>query len=173
MLNVLDSCISMNSKGFTLIELVVVIVILGILSVTAAPKFLNVQSDAKKSSLDGFIGAYKAAEGIVEGKALLEGYNFESEEVIEVGKDKVKIKLGSVIPENENLKKVMNFDGYKVVEYRPAEQTLVLPSTYKGKAGLVSIDDFAKATVTACYVAIERGKEGDTRTKLIRNYNDC
>ncbi len=38
-------------KGFTLIELVVVIVILGILSVTAAPKFLNLQQDARVAVL--------------------------------------------------------------------------------------------------------------------------
>jgi MSHA pilin protein MshA len=35
--------------GFTLIELVVVIVILGVLSVIAAPRFINLSSDAKKA----------------------------------------------------------------------------------------------------------------------------
>ena len=42
-----------RSAGFTLIELVIVIVILGILAVTAAPKFLNLQSDAKEGVLKG------------------------------------------------------------------------------------------------------------------------
>ena len=37
-----------KQAGFTLIELVIVIIILGILAVTAAPKFLNLQDDAKK-----------------------------------------------------------------------------------------------------------------------------
>ncbi len=36
-----------KNSGFTLIELVIVIVILGILAVTAAPKFLNISSDSK------------------------------------------------------------------------------------------------------------------------------
>lgn len=59
--------------GFTLIELVVVIVILGILAVTAAPKFLNLQDDAKVSAIKGLAGGMKGAAGIVYGKAAVEG----------------------------------------------------------------------------------------------------
>ncbi|OEF22901.1 prepilin-type N-terminal cleavage/methylation domain-containing protein [Aliivibrio logei] len=59
--------------GFTLIELVVVIVILGILAVTAAPKFLNLQGDARASSLQGLKGAMAGASGIVYGKAAING----------------------------------------------------------------------------------------------------
>ncbi|MED5332261.1 MAG: prepilin-type N-terminal cleavage/methylation domain-containing protein, partial [Pseudomonadota bacterium] len=36
-----------TQQGFTLIELIIVIVLLGILAVTAAPKFLNLQDDAR------------------------------------------------------------------------------------------------------------------------------
>ncbi|MDF2155629.1 type II secretion system protein [Vibrio sp. CAU 1672] len=59
--------------GFTLIELVVVIVILGILAVTAAPRFLNLQDDARNSTLEGLKGAVQGAVGIVYGKAAIDG----------------------------------------------------------------------------------------------------
>lgn len=59
--------------GFTLIELVVVIVILGILAVTAAPKFLNMQGDARAASLEGVQGAMQGAAGIVYAKSAMEG----------------------------------------------------------------------------------------------------
>ena len=43
----------MQQRGFTLIELVIVIVILGILAVTAAPRFIDLQGDARASTLQG------------------------------------------------------------------------------------------------------------------------
>ena len=62
-----------RQQGFTLIELVVVIVILGILAVTAAPKFMNLQGDARNASLQGLKGAIQGAAGIVYGKAAIKG----------------------------------------------------------------------------------------------------
>ncbi len=51
----------MKNKGFTLIELVVVIVVLGILAVTAMPRFLNLQSDSRKATLAATKGALESA----------------------------------------------------------------------------------------------------------------
>ncbi|WP_318433350.1 type II secretion system protein [Photobacterium leiognathi] len=58
--------------GFTLIELVIVITILGIVTVTAAPKFLNISSDARVAVLNGIAGSIKTINTIVNTKAIIQ-----------------------------------------------------------------------------------------------------
>lgn len=49
-----------NQKGFTLIELVLVITILGILAVAALPAFINVSTQARQSSMAGVVGSVRS-----------------------------------------------------------------------------------------------------------------
>lgn len=67
-----------KQTGFTLIELVVVIVVLGILAVTAAPRFLNLQSDAREARLEGMKGAIASALGVGYGKMAIAGLESKS-----------------------------------------------------------------------------------------------
>ncbi|QSX39170.1 type II secretion system protein [Shewanella sedimentimangrovi] len=62
-----------KQQGFTLIELVVVIIILGILAVTAAPKFINLQGDARKATVEGVKAALQGANSLIYSKAALAG----------------------------------------------------------------------------------------------------
>lgn len=53
-----------NRKGFTLIELVMIIVVLGILAAVAIPRFIDLQSDAEEAAIKGLYGGYLSAYGI-------------------------------------------------------------------------------------------------------------
>ena len=70
-----------RSAGFTLIELIAVIVILGILAVSAAPKFIDLQKDARVSVLKGIQGSVKSVNNMVYAKAMFNGANTSYSEV--------------------------------------------------------------------------------------------
>lgn len=61
-----------KQAGFTIVELVVVIALLGILAAVALPRFLNVTDDAHAASVNGTGGALRSAVALVKAQSVVE-----------------------------------------------------------------------------------------------------
>lgn len=178
-----------KQTGFTLIELVVVIVILGILAVTAAPKFLNLQGDARVSTLKGLQAAIKSADAQVYAKAAIQGVEAKSQAEVSLPGYIVRTHFGHAIPHgvNQNVGIVGDgdlalVDGLENLDYPPVDNgqwTLLFSGTIEDGVGVrlaphgkYDTSNFSNAFETKCTLTYIVSNRRNVQPRFILN-DEC
>jgi MSHA pilin protein MshA len=95
------------NKGFTLIELTVTLVILGILAVTVAPKFIDFSNDAEDSVLTGVQNSMQGAAALVYGKAVVKGVQTLASDTVNSKSGAVAIAYGYPLANDSNFQNLL------------------------------------------------------------------
>lgn len=99
-------------SGFTLIELVIVIVILGILAAAALPRFSDLSQDARLAAVNGLAGSLRSAASIAHATQLAKGYSA----AIPVDLEGTAIAMSAAYPTAIAISQALtDFSGFTVV----------------------------------------------------------
>lgn len=85
---------AIHQAGFTLIELVVVMTILGVLAAVAVPRFVDLRREAFISTMRGLRGALQSAATMVHAKAIVAGVAEQASATIEIDGEDIELAYG-------------------------------------------------------------------------------
>ncbi|PYE33344.1 MSHA pilin protein MshA [Idiomarina fontislapidosi] len=171
-----------NQKGFTLIELIIVIVVLGILAVTAAPQFFNFSGDARESAVKGLKGNIQGAYQTVYAKAAIEGKLGDSDTLNEdttSTDDDIALVYGYPAATDDGIGKASNLDSqdWDILAVSgtsgAANKYYVSPEGYTQPA--TSGDPLAESDYTSgnCYAVYSETSSADAAPVVTAETSGC
>ncbi len=140
-----------KNAGFTLIELVIVIIVLGILAATAVPKFINLQDDAKESALKGAEAAIHSAANIVYSKAAIDGVEGEKDSEVKDGSVTIQTVYGYPEAIDSGIYNAIELSGFKHKANAGTPKTMTFWQGDASTAPSTCIITYTEATSGARY----------------------
>jgi len=139
-----------SQSGFTLVELVVVIVILGILAATALPRFINLTGDARVAAVNGMAGGLRSAVSVAQARYFATGNNTATTVTMIGSTTPVDVGAGTGIPAGTATgvgNAITSVDGFTVdytaplaVTFRPTNGgSATCQASYNGTTGVVTV----------------------------------
>jgi len=152
--------VNKHAAGFTLIELVVVIVLLGILAATALPKFINLGGDARVSVMQAVGGSMASANNMVYAKAVTANQTGAT---------------GSVTVNGSAVATVYGFakDATELAKVMDLDAKIVSGSACGGGADLCIYHSGAATGTTTCYVKYAAAAGAATPPVYTQTLSNC
>lgn len=128
----------MKQQGFTLIELIIVIVILGILAVAAAPQFFNFSTDADKAAVKSLSAALRAGTDMTHYRAAIRQLDDQQTACLDGKYDSndnscsnngILIRYGYPVASTTNLSRIATLDDWNASEQSAGGDTIAFART--------------------------------------------